>query len=126
MKTADELVAQANTRVKTITVPEALEKLRDPETVFIDLRDSAELAEQGKIPGAVHVNRGILEFAIDPAKKAQHDPVLVSGKNIVFYCAGGGRSALAADTAQMMGVEKVCHLGGGFKAWKEVNGPVEK
>jgi rhodanese-related sulfurtransferase len=93
--------------------------------VFVDLRDSAELLRDGKIPGAVHVNRGMLEFTLDPALP-YHNPVFSSGKNFVFYCASGGRSALAADTAQQMGLAQVSHLGGGFKSWREGNNPVEK
>jgi rhodanese-related sulfurtransferase len=99
--------------------------LNDPETVFVDLRDSSELQRDGKIPGAVHVNRGMLEFVLDPTLP-YHNPVFSSGKKVLFYCASGGRSALAADTAQSMGLERVSHLGGGFKGWKEANGPTEK
>lgn len=125
MKTVKELVAEANTRVKTVSVQEAVELLKDPETVFVDVRDSAELQRDGKIPGAVHVNRGMLEFAVDPAPP-YHNSVFSSGKKIVLYCAGGGRSALSADTAQKMGLSEVVSLGGGFKAWKDAAGPVEK
>ena len=124
MKSVKELVADANTRVKTLQVGEAKALLQDPAVAFVDLRDSAELQREGKLPGAVHVNRGMLEFALDPTTP-YHNPVFSSGKRIVFYCAGGGRSALAASTAQMMGLENVAHLGGGFKAWKEAGGPVE-
>jgi rhodanese-related sulfurtransferase len=67
----------------------------------------------------------MLEFALDPTMP-YHNPVFSSGKKVVFYCASGGRSALSADTAQSMGLESVSHIGGGFKAWKEANGPVEK
>ncbi len=125
MKSAKELVAQASSRVKTISAQEALGLINDADTVFVDLRDSAELERDGKIPGAVHVNRGMLEFTIDPTLP-YHNPVFSSGKKVVFYCASGGRSALAADTAQNMGLERVSHLGGGFKGWKESNAPVEK
>jgi rhodanese-related sulfurtransferase len=125
MKTVKELVAEANTRVKTVSVQEAVELLKDPETVFVDVRDSAELQRDGKIPGAVHVNRGMLEFAIDSAPP-YHNPVFSSGKKIVLYCAGGGRSALSADTAQKMGLSGVASLGGGFKAWKDAAAPIEK
>jgi rhodanese-related sulfurtransferase len=125
MKSAKELVAQANSRVKTVSVQEAAALMKDPNTVFVDLRDSAELLRDGKIPGAVHVNRGMLEFTLDPTLP-YHNPVFSSGKNFVFYCASGGRSALAADTAQNMGLAQVSHLGGGFKSWKEGNNPVEK
>ncbi len=125
MKSAKDLVAQANARVNTVPAQEAMKMLTDPDTVFVDLRDSSELQKDGKIPGAVHVSRGMLEFALDPSLP-YHNPVFSSGKKIVFYCASGGRSALAADTAQNMGLERVAHLGGGFKGWKEGSGPVEK
>ncbi len=125
MKSAKELVAEANARVKTITLPDAIQLQREANTVFVDLRDSAELQRDGKIPGAVHVNRGMLEFALDPTLP-YHNPVFSSGKNIVFYCASGGRSALAADTAQSMGLSGASHLQGGFAAWKHASGPVEK
>jgi rhodanese-related sulfurtransferase len=124
MKSAKDLVAQASSRVKTVSAQEAMGMLNDPETVFVDLRDSSELQRDGKIPGAVHVNRGMLEFVLDPALP-YHNPVFSSGKKVLFYCASGGRSALAADTAQNMGLERVSHLGGGFKGWKEANGPTE-
>lgn len=125
MKSAKELVAQANARVETIPVQNAISLLKDPDTVFVDLRDSSELQRDGKIPGAVHVSRGMLEFAMDPTLP-YHNPVFSSGKKIVFYCASGGRSALAADTAQNMGLARVGHVGGGFKGWKEANGPVDQ
>ena len=124
MKSVKELVADANSRVKTLQVGEAKALLQDPAVAFVDLRDSAELQREGKLPGAVHVNRGMLEFALDPTTP-YHNPVFSSGKKIVFYCAGGGRSALAASTAQMMGLENAAHMGGGFKAWKEAGAPVE-
>lgn len=125
MKSAKELVAEANSRVKTVPVQDAMALLDDPETVFVDLRDSSELQKEGKIPGAVHVNRGMLEFTLDPTLP-YHNPIFSSGKSVLFYCASGGRSALAADTAQNMGLPRVAHLGGGFKHWREANGPVEK
>lgn len=125
MKSAKELVAEANTRVKTTPTVEAQALMNAADVVFVDLRDSAELQREGKIPGAVHVSRGMLEFALDPTLPYHH-PAFSSGKHVIFYCAGGGRSALAADTAQRMGLERVSHLGGGFKAWRESGGAVEK
>src|SRR5437660_12206332 len=122
VKSAKELVAQANSMVKTLPVQEAVASAKDSETVFIDLRDSAELKRDGKVPGAVHVNRGMLEFVLDPSLP-YHNPVFSSDKKFVFYCASGGRSALAAATAQDMGLSNVAHMGGGFKAWKETGGP---
>ena len=91
MKSAKELVAEANLAVKAVTAAEAIHLLKDPDTVFVDLRDSSELQIHGKISGAVHANRGMLEFFIDPASSL-HNPVFASGKKLLFYCAGGGRS----------------------------------
>ncbi len=84
-----------------------------------------KLERDGKIPGAVHVSRGMLEFRIDPAT-AYHNPVFSPNKQIIFYCASGGRSALATKTAQTMGLSNVANLKGGFKGWKEAEAPVEK
>lgn len=125
MKSAKELVAEASTRVKTVTPANVMSLVNAEDTVFVDLRDTAELQHEGKIPGAVHVNRGMLEFALDPTLP-YHNPAFSSGKKVIFYCASGGRSALAADTAQRMGLEHVAHLGGGFRAWVEAGGSVEK
>jgi len=122
MISVQQLIAQANSRITTIPVEQALGLLNDDATVFVDLRDSAEIARDGKIPGAVHISRGMLEFALDPATP-YHQPVLASGKQILLYCASGGRSALAADTARSMGASQVAHLAGGFKAWKAGGGP---
>ena len=125
MKSVGQLIAEANQRVRTVQAEDAVSMLDNTEMVFIDLRDSAELERDGKIPGAVHVNRGMLEFAIDPASP-YHNPVFASGKTVSFYCASGGRSALAADTAQQMGLKQLAHLGGGFKAWIAAGGAVER
>lgn len=124
MKSAKELVAEASARVKTVAPADVMSLVNAEDTVFVDLRDTAELQRDGKIPGAVHVTRGMLEFALDPTLP-YHNPAFSSGRKIVFYCASGGRSALAADTAQRMGLEQVAHLGGGFKAWREAGGTVE-
>jgi rhodanese-related sulfurtransferase len=125
MKSAKQLVEEANARVKTISAADAQSLVNADDTVFVDLRDSAELNRDGKIPGAIHVNRGMLEFALDPTLPYHH-PAFSSGKRIIFYCAGGGRSALAADTAQQMGLQQVAHLGGGFRGWRDAGGPIEK
>jgi Rhodanese-related sulfurtransferase len=125
MKSAKELVAEANSRVKTLTVEQASLLLHDDNTVFIDLRDDSELARDGRIPGSVHVTRGMIEFALDPSLP-YHNPVFSSRKNFLFYCASGGRSALAADTAQSLGLSSVSHLGGGFRAWEAARCPIEK
>lgn len=122
MTSVQEMITRANTRIQTMTVEQALGLVGDAGTVFVDLRDSAELTRDGKIPGALHVSRGMLEFALDPST-AYHQPALAAGKRLILYCASGGRSALAADTAREMGVPNVAHLGGGFRAWLASGGP---
>jgi rhodanese-related sulfurtransferase len=125
MKSVKDLVAEANAKITTVQPQDAIKLVNDPNVAFVDLRDSAELQREGKVPNAVHVNRGMLEFSIDPNYPA-HNPVFNSGKKIMFYCAGGGRSALAAATAQEMGLKNVAHVAGGFRGWREVGGPVER
>lgn len=90
---------------------------------FVDLRDPRELTREGKIPGAFHATRGMLEFWIDPASPYAK-PVFQSGDRFVFYCASGWRSALAAKAAQDMGLENVTHIDDGFAGWKAAGGPV--
>ena len=123
-KGVKDLLADANSRVKAYTVDEVRNRLDDEGVVLIDVRDEAELGETGKLPGAVHASRGMLEFYIDPGSP-YHKDVFDSGKELVFYCKSGGRSALAAQRAQEMGLERVASMTGGMLAWKEAGGPVE-
>ncbi len=125
MKSVRELLDAANASVETLDVNEAMRLLQQGDAAFVDVRDAEELEREGKIPGATHVSRGMLEFRIDPASP-QHNSVFASNKRLVFYCAGGGRSALSAQTAKMMGLPNVAHVRGGFKAWKQAGGPVEQ
>jgi rhodanese-related sulfurtransferase len=118
------LLDEANARVETIPAAEAVSLLGDGGVVFVDLRDPRELDREGRIPGAVHCPRGMLEFWIDP-ESPYHKPVFAEDKRFVFFCAGGWRSALAAAAAQDMGLKPVAHLGGGMGAWKAAGGPVE-
>lgn len=120
-----DLVAAAQAAVTTLSAEEAKALLGNPDVLFIDIRDDKERRQTGAIPGALHVPRGSLEFYADP-DSPMHRPEFASGKQIVFYCAGGGRSVLAAKTAMDMGIERVAHLGGGFGAWVEAGGPVER
>ena len=119
-----QLVAEANAVVETVPAAEAMKRLQTEEVVFIDIRDLPELERDGKIPGAVHASRGMLEFHADP-ESPYHKDVFASGKKLFLYCASGGRSALAAQRLQEMGLTHVAHVSGGLKAWKEANGPVE-
>ena len=118
------LVAEAEALIETIPVEEAKRMLGAPGVIFVDLRYPRELDKEGRIPGAVHCPRGMLEFWIDP-ESPYHKPAFAEDKKFVFFCAGGWRSALAAKTAQDMGLEKVAHVEGGFGAWKKAGGPAE-
>jgi rhodanese-related sulfurtransferase len=120
-----KLVADAEKRIKSISAPEAIAESASPDVVFVDLRDVRELKREGKIPGAFHCPRGLLEFWIDP-ECTYHKPVFAEDKRFIFYCNLGWRSALATDVAQKMGLEKVCHIEGGFEAWKNAGGAVEE
>jgi rhodanese-related sulfurtransferase len=119
-----QLVADAYAEIETLKAPEALELKDDPNVVLVDLRDVRELQRDGRIPGAFHAPRGMLEFWIDP-ESPYYKNIFGTGKKFVFFCAGGLRSALATQTVQQMGLEPVCHIEGGFRAWKEAGGPVE-
>jgi rhodanese-related sulfurtransferase len=123
-KTVKQMVAEANAEVEMIEAADALKLKNDPNILFVDIRDIRELDRHGRIPGALHAPRGMLEFWVDPETK-YHREIFASGKKFLFFCAGGGRSALAAQTLQRMGLEPVCHMGGGFNAWKAAGGPVE-
>ncbi len=118
-----ELLDQANAEIVAVTPAEAAEEQGD-DVVLVDLRDIRELHRDGRIPGAYHAPRGMLEFWIDPESK-YHKEVFSSGKTFIFFCAAGWRSALATKTAQDMGLAPVKHIEGGFGAWKEAGLPVE-
>jgi len=90
----------------------------------VDLRDPREIQREGRIPGSFSCPRGMLEFWIDP-DSPYAKPIFQEAKRFVFYCASGWRSALAAKTAQDMGLDNVAHVGGGYTAWKTAGGPTE-
>jgi len=119
------LVDAAQREVETLAVEDAIKLHGRDDVVFVDLRDIRELTREGRIPGAFHCPRGLIEFWIDP-QSPYHKPVFAEDKRFVFYCAGGWRSALAAQTAQMMGLKPVAHIAGGFGAWKRAGGLIEE
>ena len=119
-----QLLAEAEREIETLGVRDAIALHGHPDVTFVDLRDPRELTREGKIPGAFHATRGMLEFWVDP-ESPYHKDVFASGKRFVLYCQSGWRSALAAQTVTRMGLERVAHVGGGFSAWKEASGPVE-
>ena len=124
-KTVKELMTEAKAGLKELTPAEARAAAEAGEAVLVDVRDGAELAANGRVPGAVHASRGLLEFRLDPASP-MHDARLASGKPLIFFCASGGRSALAARTARDFGYDRVSHIAGGFGAWTEAGQPVER
>jgi rhodanese-related sulfurtransferase len=119
-----QLLDEANAEVTAVGVAEALPLLGREDVVFVDLRDPREREREGGIPGAFSCPRGMLEFWVDP-ESPYAKPVFAQPKRFVFFCAGGWRSALAAKTVQDMGLDNVCHLDGGFTAWRDGGGPVE-
>ena len=119
-----QLLAEANAEIETLSVQAAIDLSGKPDVVFVDLRDPREMEREGRMPGAFACTRGMLEFWIDP-ESPYGKPVFTEPKRFVFFCAGGWRSALAAKTAQDMGLENVAHFEGGFGAWKKAGGSVE-
>jgi rhodanese-related sulfurtransferase len=118
-----QLVDEANAEIETLSTEEAIAVHADDDVVMVDLRDIRELARDGKVPGCFHMPRGMLEFWIDPESPYFKD-LFHADKRFVFYCNKGSRSALATQIAQRMGLERVCHVEGGFEAWCEAGGPV--
>ena len=119
------MLDEANAEIEAVSPDEAAALLEDDGTIFVDLRDPREVEQSGRIPGAKHCPRGMLEFWIDP-QSPYAKPIFQEDKKFVFHCAGGLRSALAAKTAKDMGLKPVAHMGGGFAAWRDAGGPVEK
>jgi rhodanese-related sulfurtransferase len=122
-KTAQEFLNAARAEVPTISREEAVKLMGRDDVVFLDVRDGTELQATGKIKGALHVNRGVLEFKADP-ESPYYAKELTPEKTIITYCASGGRSALAGKTLKDMGYKKVFNLGK-FQDWKDSGGAVE-
>lgn len=118
-----ELIDSAMAEIETLPLEEAQTLLTDPNVVFVDIRDIRELERDGMIPNAFHAPRGMLEFWVDPSSP-YYKPIFGEGKRLILYCASAWRSALSAHTLQKMGVPRICHLEGGFGAWKRAQLPV--
>jgi rhodanese-related sulfurtransferase len=119
------LIAEANAEIETLTASDAIKATQDAGVVIVDIRDPREIERDGRIPGAFSCTRGMLEFWIDP-ESPYAKPIFQGDHKFIFYCAGGMRSALAAKTAQDMGLKPVAHIGGGFAAWRDAGGPIEQ
>ena len=118
------MLEAAESEIETLSPAEAGQLIGNDGVQFVDIRDVRELQREGKVPAAFHATRGMLEFWIDPDSPYYKD-VFGSGKKFVFYCQSGWRSALATQTVQRMGLANVCHIDGGFRAWKDTGNPVE-
>ena len=123
--THKELIDNALQEIETLSVDDAHALLDNDDVVFVDLRDPRELEREGKIPGALHAPRGMIEFWIDPSSPYFKD-VFGSGKQFIFYCQSGWRSALTTKTVQDMGLPRVTHIGDGFRGWKDAGAPSEE
>lgn len=119
------LVEQAKTGITTLSIDETRRAVAEGRARLVDIRDIRELDQSGRIDGALHAPRGMLEFWIDPASP-YHEPEFATDRTLVLFCAAAARSALAAKTLQDMGVENVAEMEGGFTAWVEAGHPVRK
>ena len=119
IKSSQTLVSDALKEIKTISTDEAHIMLRDNQCNLIDIRDIRELQKEGQVEGANHIPRGMLEFWLDPESIYFKEGKLDLKKEMVLFCAGGLRSALAAKTLKDMGFEKVSHIDGGFSKIKK-------
>ena len=119
IKSAQTLVQEANSEVKTIDINEAFNLAKENKCNLIDIRDVRELEKEGKIENSLHIPRGMLEFWIDPNSQYFKEGKLDFEKEMVLFCAAGSRSALAAKSLQDMGFQKVSHVEGGFSAMKK-------
>lgn len=124
MKTVQTMLAEAEAAVPRISPEEARGLVGRADVLFLDVREPGEVATSGKVPGALAVPRGLVEFRADPASP-MHDAAFDRAKTIVAYCASGGRSALVGKTLKDMGYANVRNLGG-FKGWIDSGGDVEK
>ena len=119
-----EMLEAADAAVPRIAPAQARDMMAKGDTLVVDVRDAPELAQSGKVAGAVHVSRGMLEFRADPASP-YHDKNFSKDKTVILYCGSGGRAALAGKALKDLGYERVYNLGG-FKDWADSGGAVDK
>ena len=125
IKSAQTLVAEALTEIKTLSPAEALEMVNSDKCNLIDIRDIRELEKMGRIENSHHIPRGMLEFWMDPDSPYFKEGKIDMNKEMVLFCAGGLRSALAAKSLQDMGFENVSHIDGGFSLMKNSGFKIE-
>lgn len=123
-KGIEALVKEALAEVTTLSTAEVQLKKNANGVLLIDLRDIRELQREGRIPGSMHIPRGMLEFWVDP-ESPYYKPAFDSAEQVILYCNKGWRSALAAQTLQTMGMSSVAHLDGGMAQWVSDGGEIE-
>tara|TARA_Y100000590_G_scaffold273353_1_gene306914 strand:+ start:3035 stop:3421 length:387 start_codon:yes stop_codon:yes gene_type:complete len=126
IKTSQNLVLEALKDIKTISAEEGLKLFNNKECNLIDIRDEVELQKNGRIENSYHISRGLLEFSIHPDSAYFKNKEIDIAKEMVLFCAAGGRSALAVKTLKEMGFEKVSHIEGGFGSMQNSGFKVKK
>lgn len=124
MKSAKDYLEAAHAEVPKMEASEAIAKHAAGQGIFIDVRDSAEIAKSGTIAGAHRIPRGMIEFRADPAMEQFHVPELTKDAEIYLICGAGGQAALTGKTMRDMGYTNVTNIGG-FSGWKDAGGPTE-
>ena len=119
------LISQAKKQIETLSQEDSEAQVAAGSAQFIDIRDIRELKREGRIPGALHAPRGMLEFWLDPASP-YHKPEFITDKKLILFCAGALRSALAVKTLKDMGFENIAEMEGGFGAWKKRGAQIEQ
>ncbi len=120
-KSYKQLLQEASEKIDTLPVEEARILVGNADVVFVDIREPHELDREGMIPDAIHVPRGVLEFIVTP-DSPYFKPVFAEDRQFVLYCQSAWRSALATATLKELGLDRVCHIEGGFSAWKNAGG----
>ena len=126
VKTPQILILEASKEIKTISAGEALKLSSDNKCNLIDLREKGELENTGYIENATHIPRGLLEFSLNPNSPLVQNNVIDTNKDIVLFCAAGGRSTLAAKTLKDMGFKNVSHVEGGFGSMQQEGFKIKK
>lgn len=124
IQSADSLVKQAKSQISSLSIDETQMKLADGTALLVDIRDIRELKKLGRLPGAIHAPRGMLEFWVDP-QSPYHRAEFATDKTLILYCASAWRSALATKTLQDMGMDNVAEMEGGFSAWAAAGHAIE-
>tara|TARA_B100000941_G_C28499406_1_gene553059 strand:- start:1166 stop:1570 length:405 start_codon:yes stop_codon:yes gene_type:complete len=126
IKSPQTLISEASKDIKTISADEALSFSKDNQCNLIDIREEGELDKTGSIESSTHIPRGLLEFSLNTNSPLVQNNIIDINKEIILFCAAGGRSALAAKTLKEMGFKNVSHIEGGFGAMKQIGFKIKK